>query len=341
MDRLYLLQESHSKKTLVRNDRKAYSVSNCFKPVVIVGYIQRISPYRILCPISRFTAEAREFDRESLRAILLSHIMPDGRFISRSIAVSRQLKQVSLEADFLFTRTIPHLDRDGRIDGDPDVIRATVCPLRSELTPEIILRCLEELARAALIVRYIADGVSVVIFPGFPRHQHGMKYDRERPSHLPSPDLVRINSGPSPDLVRDVADLVLPSEVKLSKGELSITDDVGLEDKPPRNTKDLTDDERSILNHYTTTHPRRKTDEKNAKRYIGAGLKKFSVDELKQAVDGNAKDPWHIEKRKHELSYVFRNAEMISSFIEKARPEVLEVDADGDPILSSLIRMVK
>lgn len=173
--------------------------------------------------------------------------MPEGRFISRKISVSRQLKQVSLEADFLFGRMIPHLDRDGRMDGDPEIVKAVAVPLRSELAVEIIRTCLGELDTVGLIEWYEVDGLTVCEFPGFERHQKGMKHDREAVSRYPSRHAQgsksvrrsitsKVNSGSTPDLLRqgsaptpatsktDSADVKngLPlSEVKLSKEKLS------------------------------------------------------------------------------------------------------------------------
>lgn len=139
--------------------------------------------------------------------------MPDGRFLSRTIAVCSQLKQVSWHADFLFGRIIPHLDRDGRIGGEPEIVKAIAVPLRAEITVEIVEQSLFELAAAHLLVWYIVDGAKICEFPGFARHQKGMKYDREAPSRFPAaglgPDLVRSRSS-------DMEDLVLPSKEKLS-----------------------------------------------------------------------------------------------------------------------------
>ncbi len=112
--------------------------------------------------------------------------MAEGRFLSKSIATSGQLKRVSLEADYLFTRMIPHADRDGRLDGDPDVVKGTVCPLRSEITAELVGTCLAELDSVGLIMWYDVDGRQVVWFPKFQEHQKGMRRDRERTSRLPS-----------------------------------------------------------------------------------------------------------------------------------------------------------
>lgn len=168
-------------------------------------------------------------------------------------------------------------------------------------------------------------------------------------NHIPY-DLVFIQRKLGTTSPVDVEELILQGFIEVSQddGKMLATrkqhDVVETEtetESTPKPPRGLSEKEQAVLTHYLSTHPRRKTDDKNAKRYIGAALKRFSVEDLKQAIDGNAKDPWHVDKRKHELSYVLRNTEIISSFIEKARPEILEVDVDGDPILSSLIRMVK
>lgn len=149
--------------------------------------------------------------------------MARGRMISKSIAVCGQLKGVSLEADFLFGRIIPHLDRDGRTYADPDVIKATACPLRRELSVEVVARCITELAVAELISLYEVDGAQYLWCPGFAAHQGGFHYAREAASRIPPPNApgvtppagptrLRTKSGPAPDEVR--AREVKRSEVK-------------------------------------------------------------------------------------------------------------------------------
>lgn len=143
--------------------------------------------------------------------------MPAGRFLSKSIAVNKQLRRVSLEADYLFGRCIPHLDREGRMEGEPEIVRAIACPLRPEMTAQVVERCIKELDAAELVTFYEVDGDKCLAFPGFKAHQTGMKYDRESPSRIPSPQRrrttpakVRTNSGEGPAKVP-------LSEVKLSE----------------------------------------------------------------------------------------------------------------------------
>src|SRR4051812_25514479 len=69
-------------------------------------------------------------------------LLPEGRMVSRSIAWNEALGAVSFEADYLFERMIPFLDQAGRISGSPKAVKAQCCPLRDQMTPEIIERCL-------------------------------------------------------------------------------------------------------------------------------------------------------------------------------------------------------
>lgn len=133
--------------------------------------------------------------------------MPDGRFVSKQIAQSEQLGAVPLAADYLFTRCIPHLDREGRITGNPILLKAIVCPLQDEIQSGSIPDLLRTLGGQGLILWYEAEGKQVVEFPQFTKHQKGAKFEREAASRFPAfnsetaTDLVRTSSGPSPDLV--------------------------------------------------------------------------------------------------------------------------------------------
>jgi hypothetical protein len=138
--------------------------------------------------------------------------MPEGRFVSKSIATSEQLASVSFKADFVFGRCLPHLDVEGRMPGNPRTIKAITCPLRDEITIRGIGDCIAELVNAELVLWYEVDGIQVLAFPQFRRHQRGLKTEREAPSKLPP------YSGPTQDLVGRWSDKRPP---KVSKGELS------------------------------------------------------------------------------------------------------------------------
>lgn len=151
--------------------------------------------------------------------------MAEGRFVSKSVATDWDLNRVSFEADYLFTRCVPHLDRDGRMTGHPGEVKAIAVPLREEMTADVVDACLGELAEAGLVLWYEVDGKAVLWFRGFEKHQKGLRADREAASKLPSqqsPNLKRLTT-----LLRSNSNLLrsTPAEVKGSevKGSQEIT----------------------------------------------------------------------------------------------------------------------
>ena len=123
--------------------------------------------------------------------------MAEGRFLSKSIARDWELNHVSLEADYLFTRCVPHLDREGRVTGHPGELKAMVVPVREEMTVEVIDRCLAELADAELVLWYEVDGRPALWFKGFVGNQKNARLEREAVSKLPPqnhPALQRIST---------------------------------------------------------------------------------------------------------------------------------------------------
>lgn len=164
--------------------------------------------------------------------------MAKGRFISRSISTNEQLASVSFNADYFFTRCIAHLDVDGRLTGNPVLLKSNVVPLRDEITLKLIPKLIEELGAAvdlagrSLVVWYEVGAQRVLFFPGFAGQQTGLRVKRESPSRLPplsgsvrvlagtvsgvTPEPRRITSGSTPDESRSDAGVSPPQgEVKV------------------------------------------------------------------------------------------------------------------------------
>jgi len=121
--------------------------------------------------------------------------MARGRMLSQSVATDKKLNGLSLEAELVYLKTIPHLDRDGLIFGDPMLLWAQTCPRRSELMPKIS-GLIDELVAAGLVVSYEDKDDVVLFFVGFAKNQQGMRYDREAPSGFgPPPGYTRSPSG--------------------------------------------------------------------------------------------------------------------------------------------------
>lgn len=112
--------------------------------------------------------------------------MASGRFLSISIAEDERLGKLSITAELIYIKTIPHLDRDGMISGKPGLLWAKACPLREELfghTQAIV----EEWVKLGLVIRFATDEGPVLFFTGFSKNNNLPHYDRERPSRFPPP----------------------------------------------------------------------------------------------------------------------------------------------------------
>jgi len=117
--------------------------------------------------------------------------MPRGRMLSRKISRDEKVASLSIHATLLFTWMIPHTDCEGRMFALPETIKGNVCPMLKYFTLSKIKSCLIEIESAELINIY-GEG-KYLQFNGFQKNQNINK-DRESPSEIPSPDLLKSNS---------------------------------------------------------------------------------------------------------------------------------------------------
>lgn len=150
--------------------------------------------------------------------------MANGRMISKAISLDKRVDNLPSDlCKLAYTWSIPHLDRDGRIHGDPALLRSIVLPRRTDVSSESMQEIRDQWAAAGLVTLYEVDRESFLEYPKFREHQKGMIYDREAQSIIPastSPDAIihscRSNSRPTHDLVMSDA-RVDQAEVKLSE----------------------------------------------------------------------------------------------------------------------------
>ena len=170
--------------------------------------------------------------------------MARGRMVSTTIATDIEFNSISLESQLLFLRTIPHLDRDGLIFGEPFALWAKVASMTGhELmlkSPELI----NEWVNAGLVIRYNCKVGAVLFFTGFAANQTGMRYDREAESAFPPPPgWKRIANGIVPidgDDPSDSGDVPpeenepdgpTPAELRQNSGERVTEDQVQVKDQ--------------------------------------------------------------------------------------------------------------
>ena len=132
--------------------------------------------------------------------------MARGRMISTTVATDKRLADLSLTAEYLYLKTIPHLDRDGLILGDAPLLWGKVAVRRPELLSATEDLISEWLAQDGLVVAYDTPDGCALYFPGFAKNQVGMRYDREPESTISCPPgYARTPAGLVPDGSRDAS----------------------------------------------------------------------------------------------------------------------------------------
>jgi len=141
--------------------------------------------------------------------------MAKGRFLSKEITVDKKVHDLqSVYCKLAWSWLIPHLDVEGRIHGDPSVLRSTIMPREKEVTDEMMESFIKEWHDKEMIVWYEVDGDKYIQCLNFEKHQSGIRKDRESPSIIPPipAEKLRRNSGKTPAQIP-----VKLSEVKLSE----------------------------------------------------------------------------------------------------------------------------
>lgn len=130
-----------------------------------------------------------------------------------------------------------------------------------------------------------------------------------------------------------------PSETDKRREEKSREEKNEKPPKPPEgeSVKSQVD---CVASYYLSIHTRARVGERERK-LISARLKEgFSVEDLKQAIDGNHKSDYHsgvneTGKKYHGIGLIFRNAEKVSGFIESAEG----VDVRRGPAIPTLAQV--
>lgn len=112
--------------------------------------------------------------------------MARGRMVSTTIATDKALNSLSIEAELLYLKAIPHLDRDGLIAGDDDVLIAKIAPRRQRELFDRMEAAICEWIDAGLVLRYDSKDGQVLFFQGFAKNNK-LRYEQEGPSNFPPP----------------------------------------------------------------------------------------------------------------------------------------------------------
>lgn len=107
-----------------------------------------------------------------------------GRMVSRKIAIDPKVNDLDDTTFLCFLMMIPHLDAEGRLHGDPVILKGICFPKRDWTTEQIdsMLNTLQAAKREdglGLIERYTAKGIHCLWMAGFESEQINFRKDHE------------------------------------------------------------------------------------------------------------------------------------------------------------------
>ena len=124
--------------------------------------------------------------------------MARGRMINKRLCRSQKFAELpSDKARLLYVLLYTHADREGRVNANPDEVKLDCVPYLRWSVPTVA-QALYDLGQSGLVKLYHVGHRHYIEFVDFEENQKGLRYDREAPSNIPSPDEVRSDSGFSP-----------------------------------------------------------------------------------------------------------------------------------------------
>jgi hypothetical protein len=256
--------------------------------------------------------------------------MAKGRMLNKRISqdhdVAALVNELSGDHGLVFTWMIAHLDRDGRLDAHPEVIRGLVAPLLSRVTPQVVTETIQKAAESSMIEVYEDDrGRRFLVYPQFSKNQRNLRYDREPTSEFPDPEVCRNISGSLPEVFRNIAGS-LPEGIRPKRREENIREEKRREENNVKHASRAGVSEgiiADIWGHYRLWHLKasKRCGAKNAGLIKARLAEGSSPDDLKAAIDGYHRDPWHCGdndrgKKYLSLSLILRDADHVLKGLE-------------------------
>lgn len=280
-------------------------------------------------------------------------IMSRIRTIKPEFWTSEQIMNCSHHARLLFIGLWNFCDDHGVHPASIPRIKAEIFP-NDYCTSDEIVTWINELIFNGLIAQYEDNGNSYWIVTGFHKHQ---RIDKPTYRHPLPPSMGRVidHSSTGPELISSYSTNTPrvteenSSTTQRLLSEHSTTECSGMERNGVEiNTCDvetsplsvsviLSNNAQDIFNYWKTVmeHPRASFDHKRERIILNA-LKLYTLEELKQAIDGCARTPYNMgindQKRRYDnIDLIFRDADHIEGFIVRAN----DLTIDDNEIVSS------
>lgn len=139
--------------------------------------------------------------------------------IYASLFGDKKIALLSLEARLLYVGLITLADDDGRLEGDPVLLKSKLFPRDADVNPSDVEKWIQEVEKAELIVLYEVRGENYIQHPNWTKYQ-SLRADRKKESLIPPPDDNQPSTNSPSDGCHDAAEDKV-SKDKVSKEKIS------------------------------------------------------------------------------------------------------------------------
>lgn len=245
----------------------------------------------------------------------------------------------------VFIGCISHADDEGRMRGSAAFVRSQVFAYDFDTNVEAVEAALQQLHACGRITLY-GGAQRYLLVVNFRRHQ---RIQRPQHSALPAPSR---HNPTAPIEPCDLQAIPIQLQYRSDTAPIPVTD--GVEREWNGMEKDLSEsavpnsdlsDIKEVFEHWVektwTGRGRRPSLDEKKRSRIRSRLKRFTVSELKSAIDGFAASPFHNGQKngvRHlKISTIFRDDEQVETGIEKAVGSANAAAAAGDERAAALV----
>ena len=139
--------------------------------------------------------------------------MARGRMINNKIVKNKRVHEFSNDTSRLaFTWLITFADVEGRVEGDPALVKSLIFPRRMDVSFEDMEAYIREWVAAEMVIWYEVGEHQYIQFVNFAENQMGLRKDREPESLIPAPPDYQGGDMPAESVEADGSEPEEPAE---------------------------------------------------------------------------------------------------------------------------------
>jgi hypothetical protein len=228
------------------------------------------------------------------------------RWLKPEFFTDKKMAALGPPAALVFQALWCMADDGGTAPCDADTVKAQMFYRWSAVGVPEITEALRHLSAAGRIVRYQVGDDTFCTIPTWGEHQQVHKPSKFRNPHISQgvalevPEQCGTGEAPLPASPP-------PRHLDSQTPRHLTTPPAAVEKKAPPAVLRSSAEVEAILAHYRAAHPRKRPDDKARKAIAGALSRGYTVAEVCEAIDGNARDDWAKRTGNQGLPYLLRD----------------------------------